>query len=260
MLEDSFLINFLIFAAGQAAAWFYLRTGRRSRGLTLMIGGWVLADILLVERFAFQSTGPLFYLALSSLQLWSLFEVVMLVRARRHRRRPDVLAARSAGFRTSFHHYLRGELDVAVEGYRKILKSDPWDVPTVVALATALSRSGAARAARSMCIRAQRLDVDARFADVVEDELRRLGDQGATPALPPTDPARPRAQREKPGPVAATADDDRATRRAPKHSTVVSGSRVPGERAAGRRSERSDGGRSERGRRGRAGGGRPRSS
>ena len=46
LFEDSFLINLVIFVAGQAAAYGYLRTGRRNRGVMLMIVAWVLIDVI----------------------------------------------------------------------------------------------------------------------------------------------------------------------------------------------------------------------
>lgn len=174
MFEGSFLINLGIFAMGQVVAYLYLRTGRRPRGLALMIGGWVLVDVALLERFAFQQSEVLFLWALLLMQSWSIFEVGCYVVARVRRRRPKFLAEREQLFRKGFRHYIRDELDEAAVAYRRILRGDPWDVSTTLALGTALSRSGDGRRARALLRTARNLDVDGYYGDAILDELKRF--------------------------------------------------------------------------------------
>jgi hypothetical protein len=174
MWEDSFLINFGIFAAGQVTAYLYLRTGRRSRGLALMMGGWFLVDFALLRRFAFQEVDTLYFWALLSMQAWSGFEVGSYLVARIRRRRPKFLALREEWFRTGFDHYLRNELDEAAIAYRRILRGDPWDVSTTLALATTLARAGGVRRARSLLRTARSLDVGGEYRHAIGDELRRF--------------------------------------------------------------------------------------
>ena len=179
MFEDSFLINLGIFVAGQVIAYLYLRTGRRRRGLALVIGGWVLVDTALLERFAFQQSEVLFLWSLLLMQGWSIFEAGCYAIARVRRRRPKFLAERDRLFREGFQHYIRNELDEAVVAYRRILRGDPWDVTTTLALAMALSRGGQGRRARALLRTARNLDVDGYHGDAILDELKRFATQGS---------------------------------------------------------------------------------
>ena len=125
MFEESFLINLLLFVGGQVAAYGYLRTGRRRRGLLLMVVGWLLVDVVLVVRFAFEHTGWWYLLSLTLLQTYSLAELVLFGLGRIRRRMARVRQARNRDFRTAYLHYLRNELQAAVRCYRRILARDP---------------------------------------------------------------------------------------------------------------------------------------
>lgn len=187
MFADSFAINLVIFLAGQVVAYLYLRTGRRQRGLMLMIGAWILIDVVLVAKFAFHHTGSLFWLSLLIVQVWSLGEVCAYGFSRVRRRRKVVLARRAEEFRKGFQAYLKNDFEPAIEAFRGILRRDPWDLPTVVALATALARSGVAknaRKARSWWRVARDLDVDATFADVIDAESGRVAPRRASSSRP----------------------------------------------------------------------------
>jgi hypothetical protein len=182
MFEDSLPINLSIFLAGQLVAYLYLRTGRRQRGLTLMIGGWVLIDVALVQRFAFATVDEVFYSALIAMQVWSLLEFLAYFWARIYRRRKSVRKRREIEFRDGFQAYLRNDLESAITAFRGIVRRDPWDLPVVVALATALARMGGRRSlrrSRSLFKAARDLDVDSSFDEIIAAETALFSGPGA---------------------------------------------------------------------------------
>lgn len=173
MFEDSLPINLVIFLTGQLVAYLYLRTGRRQRGLALMIGGWILVDVALVQRFAFGKVDEVYYSALVAMQAWSTLEFLGYFYSRIRRRRKAVLARRDLEFRSGFQAYLRNDLEPAIAAFRGIVRRDPWDLPVMVALATALARTGEprrCRRSRSLLRAARDLDIDSVFTDVIEGE------------------------------------------------------------------------------------------
>ena len=182
MFEDSLPINLSIFLAGQLVAYLYLRTGRRQRGLILMIGGWVLIDVALVQRFAFATVDEVFYSALIVMQVWSLLEFLAYFWARIYRRRKSVRKRREIEFRAGFEAYLRNDLESAITAFRGIVRRDPWDLPVVVALATALARMGgrgSLRRSRSLFKSARDLDVDSSFDEIITAETALFSGPGA---------------------------------------------------------------------------------
>jgi tetratricopeptide (TPR) repeat protein len=179
MFADSFLANLLIFVIGQAAAWGNMRTGRVVRGLALMVGAWALADLALMFRFVFESMRASYLPVLVVLQAWSLVEAALLghgrLRRRSWRRRP----ARLALYREAFEHYLRNDLPAARSLQQRLVRRDPWDTEATLALATTLARAGERKKARKLFRRARAIDLEARFHDVIADELDRIGAAGA---------------------------------------------------------------------------------
>lgn len=174
MLGDSFLFNLLVFVAGQAVAWAYLHTGRTKRGVTLMLAGWILADVALLARFAYEGGEPVYVAALSALQAWSLAEVVLFTFARIRRRLGRIRRQRELLYRAAYVHYLRNELAAALAIWRRLVRRDPWDVQSTLALATVHARLGRRRRARSLFRAARGLDRDGRLDDVIRDELKRF--------------------------------------------------------------------------------------
>lgn len=173
MFPDSFAGNALVFLVGQAVAWGYLRTGLLTRGVPLMAVLWLAVDVALVARFAYQETGPVYLAALAVMQACAVVETVRFVAGRLNRRRERVKERRIERYRAAFTHYLRDELEQAERLYRKLLRSDPWDLESRLGLATLLARTGARRRARSMFRRARSLDRGQRYQDVIREELER---------------------------------------------------------------------------------------
>lgn len=174
MFADAFWPNLVIFVLGQVAAWGYLRTGLVRRGLCLMIGAWILADLALLARFAYEGQETLYRSALMVMQAYSLCEFALFVYGRWRRRSRGLRAQREQLFREAFLHYLRDERELAERRYRKILRRDHWDVDATLGLATTLARSGKDRRARSLFRAARSLDRDGRYAQVISWELRRF--------------------------------------------------------------------------------------
>ena len=143
-----------------------------------MIGAWVLIDVVLVSKFAFQATGPVFYSSLVAVQLWSIAEVIGYVFSRLRRRRPSVQARRAEDYRRGLLAYLKDDLRPAEAAFDGIVRRDPWDLTVVIALATVLARSGEPkqlRRSRTLLRIARDLDVSSAFTDVIESESERLG-------------------------------------------------------------------------------------
>ncbi|MCA8955968.1 MAG: hypothetical protein KDC87_07835 [Planctomycetes bacterium] len=198
MFAESVLFNLVLFTAGQVVAYLSLRTGRRVRGLALLMGAWVLADIALLQRFAFGRADWVFYTALLAWQLWSLFELIAFITARIRRSRPSTLLRREALYRAGFTHYLRDELPEAIANFRQILRRDPWDVPAALALGTASARAGDLSGARTWLRTARALDVDGEFTDAIGDEISRLLGAASNPPEPDPEPAPPTPEAQRP--------------------------------------------------------------
>ena len=175
MFEDSFLINLVIFVVGQVAAYCYLRTGRKIRGVTLMILGWVLADVAMVRVFGFGQRDTIFLASLTLMQAYSLVEAFLFTIGRIRRRSSKVRQQRKERFRSAFLHCLRNELDAAIADYRALVSMDPWDLESTLGLATALARKGKGRQARRYFRYARSLDLNDDYGDVISDELQRFG-------------------------------------------------------------------------------------
>lgn len=174
MFEDSFLINLGIFVVGQVAAYRYLRTGRKTRGIMLMIFGWVLADIAMMSVFAFGQRDALFLLSLTLMQVYSLVEAFLYAIGRIRRSSGRAKEQRQKRFRSAFIHCLRNELDAAIVDYRALVRADPWDLESTIGLATALARNGKGRQARRYFRCARSLDLNDEYGDVISDELKRF--------------------------------------------------------------------------------------
>jgi hypothetical protein len=173
MFQDSFLANLLVFALGQFAAWGYLRTGLVWRGVFLMVATWVLADVALVARLAYQH-GETFLVALVLMQITAVLGCFGFAHGRWRRRRPRRVMARDAAYRSAFVHYLRDRLDQAATELRRLRRADPWDLPVCLGLAFVEARRGATRAATRLFRAALSLDRRRQFADVIADGLRDI--------------------------------------------------------------------------------------
>ena len=172
MFQDNFLTNFLILVAAQIVAYGYLRTGLQRRGVMLMVGTWVMVDVALLARFAFAHTGRYYLGALLVMQVYTMAEMFLYFSGRLRRRLGSTVRRRHHLFVAAFRHYLRDELDQAQGILRRLVRWDPWDLESTLALATVLSRKGSYRRARGLLRQARSLDRERRFRDVIGAELR----------------------------------------------------------------------------------------
>ncbi len=172
MFQDNFLTNFLTLVAAQLVAYGYLRTGLQRRGVLLMVGTWVMADVALLSRFACAHTGRYYRGALLLMQVYTMLETFLYGSGRLRRRLGSTVRRRHQLFCTAFRHYLRNELDQAQGILRRLVRWDPWDLESTLALATVLSRKGRYRRARGLLRQARSLDRERRFRDVIGAELR----------------------------------------------------------------------------------------
>ena len=174
MFEDSFIINLVIFVVGQAAAYGYLRTGRKTRGVMLMIIAWVLIDDAMMRAFAFGKRDTMFLILLTLVQAYSLVELFLFTSGRIRRRTSKIKEQRREWFRNAFLHHIRNDVDAAIADYRSLVSMDPWDLESTLGLATALARDGKGRQARRYFRAARSLDLRHEYADVISDELKRF--------------------------------------------------------------------------------------
>ncbi len=172
-LLDSFWANLLFFVIGQVVAIAYMSTGLVLRGRLLMFGVFLLADVALVARHAYGFSGAAIKVPLLLMWAYALAELGAILYCRTHRRLKSVIEWRDDLFREAYLLYLRDDLDVAVAAYRKLARSDPWDLPVRVAYGTALARQGLGRKARGLFRAARALDKDKVFEDVIEAEIAR---------------------------------------------------------------------------------------
>jgi tetratricopeptide (TPR) repeat protein len=192
VFPDSFLPNLVLFVAGQAAAWFYLRTGRLWLGSVPMAVMWIAADVAVVLRFVFADTGPLYGWSLGVLQGTALATAAALLVARWRRRWSGTARQRAVLFGAAMQHYLAGRHEQAVVGFRRLARCDPWDAASWLALGNALRRLARAAAARGCYRRCLRVDGNGEYTDLARAMTAALAPArhapGAGPAASPSPP------------------------------------------------------------------------
>ncbi|MBX3463397.1 MAG: tetratricopeptide repeat protein [Planctomycetes bacterium] len=177
--------NLLLFAAGQVAAWIYLRSGRIGIGLAATAALWVLADWFLLARFAFRVGVGASSWPLAGMQAVALATVATLLLAWWRRTSSPAARARLPRFRAAQAAYLRGDLDGAGAAFRRLVRTDPWDAAAWIALANVLARQGRARPARRCLVHARRLDTRRQYGDLIRHQLA-LAAHTPVPPPPPT--------------------------------------------------------------------------
>jgi tetratricopeptide (TPR) repeat protein len=171
---DAFLPNALTFACGQLVAWGYLRTGLVRRGIALMLTIWVLADVALLARFAYEQQGLAYVLPLLGMQLCCVAGTAWFAFCRLRRRYSGTARRAGALFAAGQQHYFRGEFDRALAAFQKLHRNDPWNVPAAISLAAVLARRGRARQAVRLYRQARALDLKQEYQDFIENQLERV--------------------------------------------------------------------------------------
>lgn len=175
MFADSFLANLLLFVAGQAAAWSYLRTGRTAHGFGGTIGLWTLLDAWLLANYVFAVGSTGLTVLLSMLQGLCLFLVGSLGYARWRRRWSKPAKVRQQQFAEGMAALLRADLDAAAATFTRLVRVDPWDAAAWIALGDVQARRGDKVRASRCYRRALAVDVRQDFADLLRHHRLRAG-------------------------------------------------------------------------------------
>ena len=171
MLVDAFLPNLLVFLAGQAAAWYYLRTGRLWIGGVAMAVIWVAADWAVIAHYVFERRAD-FEIALWVMQITAVLVVIALGWALARRRWSATARQRPDLFRQGIRDYLGGKHEAARTTFRRLLAADPWDAAAWLALGNVLRRLGREPGARRAYGRCLRVDLSGEYTDLAREQLR----------------------------------------------------------------------------------------
>lgn len=185
MFADAFLPNLLLLLAGQAAAWFHLRTGRFWLGVAVTAALWGFADWVLVAKFVYAAAGPDYLVPLAAMQGTAFAAASWLAFALWRRRYSALAKARPQQFRSGLTAYLRSDLDAARRTFGGLVRCNPWDAAAWLALGNVERQRGRAGAARACYRRARAVDRAADYRDLVRQQEARLGGKPELPALRP---------------------------------------------------------------------------
>lgn len=172
MFADHPLANLLLFCGGQAAAWYYLRTGRTWIGLASTGSLWVLADWYFVAKFVFGAVGQDLVVPLTGLQVVAAGTALALLGGLWRRKWSATARRRGELFGQGITSYLRGESEVARGTFRRLVRADPWDAAAWIALGNVEARAGRWGAARRCLRRGRAVDQTGQYADYVAFRLR----------------------------------------------------------------------------------------
>jgi hypothetical protein len=171
VLAALFLPNLLVFVVGQAAAWYYLRTGRYWSGVLSTSALWVLLDWWLIARFVHGADPVTMRWPALSLQAVALAVAGALAFGLWRRRWSRAARQRQASFGAGMVQMLRGEHAAARTTFTRLVRVDPWDAAAWIALGDAHGGAGEAGRAQRCYRRASSVDTQRAFADLLQ--LRR---------------------------------------------------------------------------------------
>ncbi|MBL8747525.1 MAG: hypothetical protein JNK78_00085 [Planctomycetes bacterium] len=173
-MTDALLPNLLLFATGQAAAWYYLRTGRWWIGVLASGALWVIADWYFLARFAFAAESAELLVPLVAMQVVAVWVVLALAFALWRRRWSATARRRAEIYGEGMVAYLRGDHRNAERTFRRLVRTDPWDAAAWVGLGNVGLRTGAFGQARRCFRRALGVDTKTLYADFVKHQMTRL--------------------------------------------------------------------------------------
>jgi len=182
VFPDAFLPNLALFLLGQAAAWFYLRTGRFWIGALATAALWVLADWAIVARFVFAADGTDLLVPLGGMQVVAIAVVALLAVALWRRRWSKTAKARSVRFAEGVFAYLREDLPVARSVFRGLVACNPWDAAAWVALGNVERRLARPGKAAACYRRALGVDRAREYHNFVKQQLHRIAHEPAATA------------------------------------------------------------------------------
>ena len=182
MFPDLFLPNAAIFAIGIVVAFWLLRSGLVLFGALVFAGTALGADLALVARFVYQQHDEWYLVGLWGMQVLAVGSAAWLAFALSRKRWSADSRRRFELMQAAFQHYLRDELGPARDLYARAHRANPWDTAAVIGLANVRWRQGQLPRARSLLLRARRLDRDGAYAGFVDEQKRRFA--AGSPRVP----------------------------------------------------------------------------
>lgn len=174
MFPHSFLPNAAIFVVGCVAAVYLLRTGIVVWGTLALAGVALCADLALVARFGFDGKGPWFPVGLYGMQAIALYAAGWIVVARSRRRWSQDGKQKAQIVEAAMRSYVAGDFVAAGDLYRRVRRADPWDLAARIGLGNVARRLGRVAEARRHLGAARRLDCSKAFADLLDDQSKKL--------------------------------------------------------------------------------------
>ena len=174
MYAELLLPNLLAFCAGQAAAWFYLRTGRVLIGASSTIALWSLLDWWVLAKALFAAEPRDLVLPAALLQAVAVATVVALCFSRWRRRWSQAARQRPARFTAGLTQLLRSDYGAARTTFARLVRTDPWDVAAWIALGDVHRHSGQSARAKRCYRRAAAVDIQRAHADLLRLNQERL--------------------------------------------------------------------------------------
>ncbi len=169
-----FLVNLLLFAAGQLAAWYYLRTGRVVVGFVATALLWLLLDGWLVSRYVFRVDGPPWSWLLVAFHATAVAVVAMLLLGLWRKRWSATARNRPSLFAAALELHLCGDYAAAARAFRRLVRNDPWDAAARLGLGNAERRLGRLDAARRAYRSALRVDIEGRYRELARMQIDRV--------------------------------------------------------------------------------------
>lgn len=171
---DGFLVNLVLLAAAQAAAWHYLRTGRIVIGAVATALLWCLLDGWLIAKYVYRLDQPPYAYLLVAFQAVAAATLGLLAFGQWRRRYSATARHRTEWFGKGLASYLRGEHAAASAVFRRLVRCDPWDPAAWAALGNVLRSQGQLGAARRCYARSLRVDRNGTHRDHVRQQQARL--------------------------------------------------------------------------------------
>lgn len=168
------LPTLLAFVAGQAAAWYYLRTGRFWLGAAATIVLWSLFDWWAVARFVFAAGPDELRVPASLLQAVAVLTMLALLFAQWRRRWSSTARHRRAHFTAGLTQLLRSDYAAARATFARLVRTDPWDTAAWIALGDVHRHDGKPARAKRCYRRAAAVDIDRTHADLLKLQQERL--------------------------------------------------------------------------------------
>jgi tetratricopeptide (TPR) repeat protein len=193
---DAVGVHLLVFALGQLAAWLYARSGRFGPGATSTVLLWVAVDWWLVARYLLAAEAPRQVAPL--VLLYATAAVTSGALAWAWLRRRSGRAMRAERHQRAVACALAGDHQGAAAAYRELVWSDGWDAAAWLGLGDALRRAGSSKHARRSYKRAEAVDRERHFHDLLGHrrgllEVQVAAPRAATAASPAVKGARRRA-------------------------------------------------------------------